>query len=126
MKLETINPDECAVPSETELQQPRPRRDTRYIKGRFMSELTEHRFVRMGSAASAALLTGLLYQKVPQMEAMLGTPVSLDHLLAFGGSVAAFMIDDGATAHAAEGLALAGLVPLLRDAGRKAGRVSVG
>lgn len=126
MKLKTINPDKYNVLSKTDLKDQLLRRDTREAQDKLEATHTEARLLRLSSAAGAALLTGLLYQKKPSLESILGTPVSLDHLLALGGSIGAFMSDDDEVAQASEGIANAGLVPLMRNAGRKIGGLSLG
>ena len=87
MKLKTINPDKYNVLSKTELKEQLLRRDTRETHDKLEATQTEARLLRMGAAAGASLLTGILYQKNPSLESLLGTPVSLDHLLALGGSI---------------------------------------
>ncbi|MEX1365181.1 MAG: hypothetical protein AB1Z98_18785 [Nannocystaceae bacterium] len=126
MKLKTINPDKYNVLSKTDLKDQLLRRDMRDSQDKLDAKQSESRLLRMGSAAGASLLTGILYQKKPSLESLMGTPVSLDHLLALGGSVGAFLSDDDDVAQAAEGIANAGLVPLMRKAGRKIGGLSLG
>lgn len=125
MKLKTINPDKYNVLSKTDLKDQLLRRDVRDSQDKLDARQSESRLLRMGSAAGASLLTGILYQKKPSLEALMGTPVSLDHLLALGGSVGAFLSEDDDMAQAAEGIANAGLVPLMRAAGRKVGGLSL-
>ncbi len=125
MKLKNVNPDKYNVLSKTELKDQLVKRDSRSNQDNFESNLAEERVLRMSSAAGASLLTGLLYQKKPSLESIMGTPVSVDHILAFGGSIMAFISDDDKAAQAAEGIANAGLVPLLRKAGRKIGGMSL-
>ena len=126
MKLKTINPDKYNVLSKTDLKHQLLRRDVRDSQDKLDTKQSEARLLRMGSAAGASLLTGILYQKKPSLESLMGTPVSLDHLLALGGSVGAFLSEDEDMAQAAEGIANAGLVPLMRAAGRKVGGLSIG
>ncbi|MCX4244210.1 hypothetical protein [Paraliomyxa miuraensis] len=123
-KLATINSDKYDVLSKTELKDQLKKRDTKAMVQVHEAKLVEHRVVRMGTTAAVALLTGLLYQKKPGFESLMGTPASLDHILAFGASALAFLSEDEMVVQAAEGVANAGLVPLLRSAGRKIGGVS--
>lgn len=125
MKLATINPDKYDVLSKTELKDQLKKRDTKALVQTQEARAVEHRVVRLGTTAAVALLTGLLYQKKPALESLMGTPASLDHLLAFGASAVAFLSEDEMLVQAAEGVANAGLVPLLRAAGRKVGGISL-
>ncbi len=124
MKLKTINPEKYNVLSKTELKDQLLRRDTKESQEKVEASELESRVIRMGTTAAAALLTGILYQKKPSLESLLGTPVSLDHFMVLGGSAVAFLAEDEQLAQAAEGVANAGLVPLLRDMGRKVGGLS--
>lgn len=121
MKLATVRTDKYQDLSKGELQQQLVKRDSKAHQERFMDQLTEAKLLRMGSAAGAAILTGLLYERKPGMESLFGSPVSVDHLLALGGGFAAFFVDDDDYAQVAEGIANVGLVPLFRSMGRKVG-----
>ncbi|MCX4239046.1 hypothetical protein [Paraliomyxa miuraensis] len=127
-KLAVINPykniDKYDEMSKTELKQVLQKKDTKALAQVQEAKLVEYRVLRMGTTAGVALLTGLLYQKKPALESLMGTPASLDHILAFGASALAFLSEDEIVVQAAEGVANAGLVPLLRAAGRKIGGVS--
>ena len=125
MKLATINPDKYDVLSKTELKDALKKRDTKALVQTQEAKAVEHRVVRLGTTAAVALLTGLLYQKKPALESLMGTPASFDHILAFGASAVAFLSEDEQVAQAAEGVANVGLVPLLRAAGRKVGGFSL-
>ena len=126
MKLKTVNPDKFNVMSKSELKDQLVRRETREAQDKLEANQTEARLLRLGSALGASLLTGILYEKKPSLESIMGTPVSLDHFLLLGGSIGAFLSDDDEVANASEGIANAGLVPLMRNAGRKIGGVSLG
>ncbi|MCH9682012.1 MAG: hypothetical protein K0V04_11300 [Deltaproteobacteria bacterium] len=121
MKLKTVKPEKYKELTKGELADQLVRRDVSEVRTSLEEQQQQGRVIRMGSAGIAALLTGIVYAKKPELESIMGTPVSLDHLVALGGTVAAFMIDDDEQANAAEGIGLAGLVPLLRDGGRKVG-----
>jgi len=121
MKLATIKPDKYKDLSKTELQEKLVKRDTRDTQDRFMSALSEAKMLRLGSAAGASVLTGLLYEKKPELESLFGSPVSVDHFLAIGGGLAAFLAKDEDVAQASEGIASAGMVPLMRAVGRRIG-----
>jgi hypothetical protein len=125
MKLATINTDKYDVLSKTELKDQLKKRDTKELVKTHEARAAENRVLRLGTTAAVALLTGILYQKKPALESLMGTPASLDHLLAFGASAVAFLSDDETVVHAAEGIANVGLVPLLRSAGRKVGGISL-
>ena len=126
MKLATINTEKYDVLSKTELKDQLKKRDTKAIVKTHEAKAVEHRVLRLGTTAAVALLTGILYQKKPALESLMGTPASLDHLLAFGASAVAFLSEDETVVQAAEGVANVGLVPLLRSAGRKVGGISLG
>ena len=126
MKLATINTEKYDVLSKTELKDQLKKRDTKEIVKTHEAKAVEHRVLRLGTTAAVALLTGILYQKKPALESLMGTPASLDHLLAFGASAVAFLSEDETVVQAAEGVANVGLVPLLRSAGRKVGGISLG
>lgn len=125
MKLATINTDKYDVLSKTELKDQLKKRDTKELVKTQEARSVEHRVLRLGTTAAVALLTGILYQKKPSLESLMGTPASLDHLLAFGASAVAFLSEDETVVQAAEGIANVGLVPLLRSAGRKVGGISL-
>ncbi|MCH9682964.1 MAG: hypothetical protein K0V04_16125 [Deltaproteobacteria bacterium] len=86
------------------------------------------RYVRGGSTIVSSLLVGLLLQKQPQLESLGGSGVGLSHILGFGGAVAAVVAagtdetSDTMLPDIAEGIAMAGLVPVLRGWGNKLGR----
>lgn len=123
MKLKTINPHKYNVRSKTEIKDQLLRRDTKESQEKVEASELESRVIRMGTTAAAALLTGILYQKKPSLWSLMGTPVSLDRLMALGGSAVAFMTEDEQVAQAAEGNT--GLVPLLRDVDHKVGGPSL-
>lgn len=124
MKLALINPHKYDDKTRPELKQQLQKRDAQELQKVQEAKAVENRTVRMGTTALVALVTGLLYQKKPALESLLGTPASLDHLLALGGSAVAFFSEDQVVVQAAEGVANASVVPLLRAAGRKIGGVS--
>lgn len=121
MKLATTKPDKYKGLSKGELEEKLVKQDTRVTYERFMDALTEAKILRLGSAAGASLLTGILYEKKPELESLFGSPVSIDHFLALGGALGAFIAKDDDVAQASEGIANAGIVPLLRGVGRKLG-----
>lgn len=125
MKLPAIKADKYDHLSKTELRDKLVQHDSRKTQGEFMSKLTEHKMLRMASGVGAAFLTGVLYEKKPGLESLMGTPASFDHLLAVGGAFAAFLTDDEEVASASEGIANVGLSHLFRSMGRKVGGVSL-
>ena len=124
MKLPAIKTDKYDHLSKTELKDKLVQLDSRKTEGELMSKLTEHKMLRMASGVGAAFLTGVMYEKKPALESLMGTPASFDHLLAVGGVFAAFMVDDEEVAAASEGIANVGLSHLFRDMGRKVGGVT--
>lgn len=96
MKLKTINPEKYNVLSKTELKDQLLRRDTKEFLEKIEATELESRVIRMGSTAAAALLTGIRHPLPEEAFARVphGHPVSLDHLMALGGSAAAFLTDD--------------------------------
>ena len=125
MKLPAVKTDKYDHLSTRELRDKLVQHDSRKTQGEFMSKLTEHKMLRMASGVGAAFLTGVLYQKKPGMESLMGTPASFDHLLAIGGAFAAFVVDDEDMAAASEGIANVGLSHLFRSMGRKVGGVTL-
>ncbi|MCX4240202.1 hypothetical protein [Paraliomyxa miuraensis] len=124
MKLAVINPHKYDDKTRPELKQQLQKRDAQELQKVQEAKAVENRALRMGTTAAVALLTGLIYQKKPAFESLLGTPASLDHILALGGSAVAFLAEDETLVQAAEGVANASVVPLLRAAGRKLGGIS--
>ncbi len=125
MKIKKLNTEKYQPLSKGELKEQLIKRDMSAVNDSLVNQQQQGRIIRMGSAGIASLLTGILYEKKPGLESLMGSPVSLDHLYALGGAAAAFLLDDDEMADAAEGLALAGMVPLLRGAGRKVGGLSL-
>ena len=125
MKLPAVKTDKYDHLSTRELRDKLVQHDSRKTQGEFMSKLTEHKMLRMASGVGAAFLTGVLYQKKPGMESLMGTPASFDHLLAIGGAFAAFVVDDEDMAAASEGIANVGLSHPFRSMGRKVGGVTL-
>ena len=125
MKLPAVKTDKYDHLSTRELRDKLVQHDSRKTQGEFMSKLTEHKMLRMASGVGTAFLTGVLYQKKPGMESLMGTPASFDHLLAIGGGLAAFLTDDEEVAAASEGVANVGLSHLFRSMGRKVGGVTL-
>jgi hypothetical protein len=101
------------------------RRDTKVTNEKVDEALTEHRFVRMGTMAAVSLILGLIYKVKPELQSIFGTPVSLDHLAALAGGAGAFLSEDETTAQASEGIANAGIVPILRGLGELVGGFTV-
>lgn len=118
MKLKPVDPAKFDALSKTELRDLVVRTENAKVTDKWMTAQGEQRILRMGSAAGAALLTGILYEKKPELESIMGTPASLDHLLALGGGIGAYLAKDEDTACALEGVCLAGAVPLARNFGR--------
>ncbi|MCH9681297.1 MAG: hypothetical protein K0V04_07685 [Deltaproteobacteria bacterium] len=125
MKIKTVKPEKYQDLSKGELKEQLMKRDVSDVRQSVEDQQQQGRLTRMGAAAAASVLTGLLYEKKPSLESIMGSPVSLDHLAALGGAVGAFMVDDDQVADALEGLAQAGMVPLLRGMGRKVGGMSL-
>ncbi len=121
MKIKPVKLEKYKELNKRELADQLVRRDVSDVKSSLEEQQQQGRIIRMGSAGIASFVIGILYAKKPELESIMGTPLSLDHLYALGGSVAAFLIDDDEQANAAEGIGIAGLVPLLRDGGRKVG-----
>ena len=118
-RLPAIRPDKYDHLSKTELRDQLVRHDTKKSLDKFETQQTEHKILRLGSGAGSALLTGAVYQKWPSLEALMGTPASVDHLLAVGGAVGAFVAEDEEVAAASEGIATMAISHLLRNMGRK-------
>lgn len=108
-----------------ELREELLKRDSKNANEKIEEVLNEQRVVRMGSMAVLSLLLGLVYEMKPDLKAIWGTPVSLDHLAALGGGAGAFMSDDETVAQACEGIANAGLVPVIRGMGALIGSFTV-
>lgn len=120
-KLKTQDPAKYQALSKGELVDKIVRRDAQELNEKWMTKQQESRVIRMGATAGASFLTGLLYEVKPSLESIAGTPASLDHLLALGGAVGAYLVEDPEAADALEGIANAGMAPLLRGMGRKVG-----
>ena len=121
LKLRPKDPAKYDALSKGELKDALVRKDSSELNEKFMTIQSEQRMLRMGSAAAAALLTGILYEAKPDLENLMGTPASIDHLLALGGAIGAYSSDDDDVANACEGISMTGMVPLLRNLGRSIG-----
>ena len=119
IRLPAVRPEKYDGLNTRELREELVKQDTKRVKSDFESQLTEFKGLRLGSAAGSALLTGMLYQKWPSLQSLMGTPASADHLLAVGGAIAAFTAKEEEIASASEGVASMAISHLLRAMGRK-------
>lgn len=121
IKFKAPDPKKFKEMSKADLEEKALREENAKARAALEAAMSEHRVLRMGSLAGTSLAIGLIYEVRPGLENIAGTPASLDHIAALGGTIGAFMTEDETLASALEGVGGAGLGQVMRGFGRRIG-----
>ena len=122
----SLNPSKYDGKPAGDLRKALLRRDAEVITEKTSGSIQASRTRRLGTAAVSSVVLEALLVKYPSLKSLGGLPIGLDHLAALGGAAAAYMLTDGSGSTKAveenaemgdyaEGFAMSGLVPLMRQ-----------
>lgn len=125
MTTVSLNPAKYDGKPVTDLRKTLLRRDAAEIKSQQTNKIQSGRVRRIATAGVASVALGVLTQKFPGLKSIAG-PFGIDHVVAISGAIAAIALtnedadeEDFDLADYSEGVAMAGMVPLLREMSSK-------